>query len=67
MSKRFFSSCSLGSCDRKFLKKFDPCLKSFVMFDAHDNEVTFAICSKLNRHVLFMAQGSNVPCLIAQA
>ena len=66
MGNPFFSSCSLGLCDRKFLKKFDPCFESFVMFDAHDNEVTFAICSKVNRLVLFMAQGSNVPCLIAQ-
>jgi hypothetical protein len=57
MCKPFFSGRGLGLCDRKFLKQFDPRLESFVMFHAHDDEVTFAIRSKVNRLVLLMAQG----------
>jgi hypothetical protein len=54
MGNPFFSSRSLSLGNGKLSEKLDPCFESFVMFDAHDNEVTFAIGSQINRLVLFM-------------
>jgi hypothetical protein len=55
MGKPFFSRRSLGLGNGKLSEEIHPCYESFVMFDAHDHEVTFAIRSKINRFVLFMA------------
>ena len=65
MSEPFFPGCGLGLGNGKLPKEFDPCIESFVMLDAHDNKVAFAIRGKINRFVLFVAQRGNISCLIA--
>lgn len=54
MGNPFFASSNLSLSDRKFFKKVYSCPQPFIMFNAHDNKVTFAIRGQINRLVLFV-------------
>ena len=67
MGEPLFTSRGLGLGHCKFSKEFDSCFESLIMLNTHDHKIAFSVCGQINGLILFMTQGSDIPCLIAQA
>jgi hypothetical protein len=67
MGYTLFTGRCLSLGRSEFFEEIDPGVQFFVVLDAHDDQVAFAVRGQVYRLIPFMADGSDFPGFISQA